>query len=128
MVHKKLSKKSKPLKRGIHKYNYDGFSKAFNKKGEVVAWVGTFTYSGKEPKFAENIKEYIISFWVGEVDEGHIEEMTVHATDLDALKTALGYYSDYAREWGDYRGIIKGMDDKTVTIHELKRDYKKVGY
>jgi len=126
MVHKRLKTKKKSPK-GVHKYSYDGFSRALNKKGEVVAWVGTLTWvEGKEPKIAKGIKKFSISFWVE--PQEFPEEITVHAKDLEALKTALGYYSSYSREWGDYRGIIEAIDNKNATIHEVKTKYKEVEY
>jgi len=131
MVHQIKKSKLKTGK-GIHKYSYDGFSRALNKKREVVAWVGSLTWvEGEKPKIAKGIKEFSISFWIEPSDkdeDAYSEEITIHATDLEALKTALGYYSSYAREWGDYRGIIDALKNKNATIHEVKTKYKEVEY
>ena len=131
MVHKRVKSAKKVGMRGIHKYNYDGFSRATNKKGELVGYVGTLTWvEGEKLKEAKgDWKTFQVS--MGIVEENEVvdfQTLTGRALNLEAFKTAMGYYSDYAREWGDYRGFIKAIDDKEPTIHEVKTKYKEVEY
>jgi hypothetical protein len=121
-------KKTSRMKKNS-KYIYDGFSRATNKKGQVVGYVGTLTWTGKKPKIAKGMKEYLISFWIERRgEEPYVEDISVHAVDLEAMKTALGFYSSYSREWGDYRGIIEAIENKTANITIRHTTLKDVDY
>jgi hypothetical protein len=117
----------------VPKYSYNGFSRAMNKKGQIVGYVGTLTWTGKKPVVAPKMKTYLISYWIEPTPEqekqgyeSELVDVTVHAIDVDAMKAALGFYSDYSREWGDYGGFIKAIEDGIANISIVKTTYKDV--
>lgn len=96
-----------------------GFGRAYDSKGRIVAYVGTLTWPADEkPEIAPDMKTYVISYWVEPAVsspkqrfdvEPYLEEVVVHAVDLEAMKTALGWYSKYESEWGDYAGVVERL-------------------
>jgi hypothetical protein len=108
-----------------------GFGRAYDSKGRIVGYAGTLTWFGdKKPVVAPDMKTYVISYWVEPptgrggalVSEPYLEEVEVHAVDLEAMKTALGWYSKYEREWGDYRGVVERLEQglADVFIRDIK--------
>ena len=126
----RLSKNgSKPRSTRLGRSKYScgaGFGRAYDAKGRLVGYVGTLTWFGdKKPDVAPDMKTYVISYLVEQEGKAYPEEITVHAVDLEAMKTALGWYSKYEREWGDYAGVVerleKGLADVFIRYTKMTK-------
>lgn len=99
------------------------------KNEKIVAYVvkGDTFNSSELRKISIPLNTYMFS---GFYEETHDTDIEVKAKNPKMALEAIGYYSDYEREWGDYKELIRAIDNGDALLYQkyvkyFKRDISK---
>ena len=97
------------------------------KNEKIVAYTQGEVFDKEElNQIAHPLNLYVFTGYTGDWRAENNFEVEVWAKNPKLALEAIGYYSDYQKEWGDFRGVIEAINnDNCQLFQKIVKYYKR---